>query len=403
MMMSAWPTALMLFAVSALGFLLLGRDGFWRARPVFEREPPDPAPAEWPEIIAILPARDEALHLERALTSLLKQRYRGTFRILVVDDHSQDQTGAIARRLANSSGGRLEVVAARDLPSGWSGKLWAASEGLARARAFAPDASWILLTDADIAHAPDSLARLVAKAEAGGLDLVSLMVKLRCRSLAERLLIPPFVFFFQMLYPFQAVNDPLRSTAAAAGGCMLVRRSTFESAGGLAVIRDRLIDDIALAERIKAPGGSIWLGLSNATVSLRAYDDIGPIWQMVRRTADVELQHSLVRLLGVVVAMSLIYLVPVLAALAWPWHGDPVLGALGLAGWLTLALAYAPTARLYDLPMAWWPTLPVAAALYTAMTIDSAWQFRRGRGGAWKGRTFGPAAWHDDPGGATEG
>jgi hopene-associated glycosyltransferase HpnB len=335
MMMSAWPTVLVSLAIAALGFLLLGRDRFWRASPVFEREPSDPAPAVWPE--------------------------------------------------------------------GWSGKLWAMNEGLTDARSFAPGASLVLLTDADIAHAPDSLARLVSKAEAGGLDLVSLMVRLRCRSLAERLLIPPFVFFFQLLFPFEAVNDPLRSTAAAAGGCMLVRRSALEAAGGPAAIRNRLIDDVALAERVKALGGPIWLGLSEATVSLRGYDGIGGIWRMVRRTADEQLQHSLIRLIATVAMMGVMFVAPVLALLLWPWHGGPLLGTLGLIGWLGAALLYAPTARLYGRPLGWTVTLPLAAVLYTLMTVDSAWQHRRGRGGGWKGRTFGPPALYDGPGGATRG
>jgi hopene-associated glycosyltransferase HpnB len=403
MMMSAWPTVLVSLAIAVLGFLLLGRDGFWRASPVFEREPRQPAPRDWPEIVAILPARDEAATVERALRSLLQQHYRGTFRIVLVDDHSRDETGTIARRLAASAGGRLAVVGARDLPAGWSGKLWAMNEGLAYARSFAPEASWVLLTDADIAHDADSLARLVAKAEAGGLDLVSLMVRLRCRSLAERLLIPPFVFFFRMLYPFRAVNDRLRPTAAAAGGCILVRRSVLEGTGGLGAIRHRLIDDVALAERVKAQGGPIWLGLSNATISLRAYDDLGAIWRMVRRTADEELQHSLIGLAATVAAMGVTYLAPALVVLLWPWHGDPLLGTLGLVGWLGMAALYAPTARLYDQPLWWSLTLPLAAILYTLMTVDSAWQFRRGRGGAWKGRTFGPATLHDDPGSAARG
>jgi hopene-associated glycosyltransferase HpnB len=403
MMMSAWPTVLVSLAIAALGFLLLGRDRFWRASPVFEREPSDPAPAVWPEVVAVVPARDEAATVEAALRSLLQQRYAGTFRILLVDDQSRDATGTIVRRLASEAGGRLAVIRARDLPAGWSGKLWAMNEGLTDARSFAPGASLVLLTDADIAHAPDSLARLVSKAEAGGLDLVSLMVRLRCRSLAERLLIPPFVFFFQLLFPFEAVNDPLRSTAAAAGGCMLVRRSALEAAGGPAAIRNRLIDDVALAERVKALGGPIWLGLSEATVSLRGYDGIGGIWRMVRRTADEQLQHSLIRLIATVAMMGVMFVAPVLALLLWPWHGDPLLGTLGLIGWLGAALLYAPTARLYGRPLGWTVTLPLAAVLYTLMTVDSAWQHRRGRGGGWKGRTFGPPALYDGPGGATRG
>jgi hopene-associated glycosyltransferase HpnB len=371
--------------------LLFGRDGFWRARPRIEDETP-PEPGSWPAVVAIVPARNEAAHVEEALRSLLMQDYPGELSVVLIDDHSKDGTGAIGRRLASGQPRRLEVVGARALPPGWSGKLWAVTEGLGHAARSWPDAPYVLLTDADIAHHPGNLARLVAKAEAERLDLVSLMVQLHCASLWERLLIPPFVFFFQKLYPFPAVNDPTRPTAAAAGGCMLVRRRALEEAGGIEAIRAELIDDVALARAIKSRpgGGRIWLGLTETTTSLRRYDHLAEIWAMVARSADTQLCHSLPRLAATMLGMGVTYLMPPLGLCAGILRGDPLLAALALAAWFAMALAYRPTARLYGLTASWLLTLPMAAALYAAMTLDSAIQYRRGAGGLWKGRVFAP-------------
>ncbi|MDH3772583.1 MAG: glycosyltransferase, partial [Nitrospirota bacterium] len=248
-------------------YLLLGRSGFWRAQPRLDG-PPGPTPTAWPAVVAIIPARNEAESIAAAVTSLLTQDYAGQLTVIVVDDHCEDATAAIAAGLEVPRNRSLEVIAADELQPGWTGKLWAIAEGLRRADDLVPEAPYVLLTDADIAHDPHNLALLVAKAVVEERDLVSLMVKLRCQSSWERLLIPPFVFFFQMLYPFPAVNRPGNRTAAAAGGCMLIRRATLRAAGGIAAIRDRLIDDVALAHLIKhrTGGGEIWLGLTAQTV-----------------------------------------------------------------------------------------------------------------------------------------
>jgi hopene-associated glycosyltransferase HpnB len=373
--------------------LLLGRDGFWRARPRIE-ENTAPQLASWPPVVAVVPARDEAAHVGKALRSLLAQNYPGAFAIVLVDDHSSDRTGEIASELAQNGPHRLDVIAADALPSGWSGKLWAVAQGLRHAAQVLPEARYVLMTDADIAHASGCLARLVAKAEALGLDLVSLMVKLRCASFWERLLIPPFVFFFQKLYPFAAVNDPARPVAAAAGGCMLVRRQALRVAGGIEAIRDRLIDDVALAQAIKRRrgGGRIWLGLSTTTLSLRGYDHLRAVWNMVARSADTQLGHSLPLLIATVLGMALIYLVPPIAMVAGAALHDWSSFGLGVIGTAVMAACYLPTARVYALQPYWSLTLPVAALLYIAMTVDSASRHRRGVGGRWKGRSLDPTA-----------
>jgi hopene-associated glycosyltransferase HpnB len=388
--MTASNLAALLAGLSLVGwlYLMLGRDAFWRAVPRLDAGAA-PEPASWPEVVAVVPARDEAETIEAALVSLLAQDYPGELRIVVVDDHSADATPMIARRLREGAPRPLEIVAAPPLPPGWSGKLWALAAGLRHAAAVAPGAPWRLLTDADIAHDPASLRRLVAKALAERLDLVSLMVRLRCASGWERLLMPAFVFFFQKLYPFPAVNDPSRRVAAAAGGCMLVRAEALAAAGGLAAIRGALIDDVALARLLKGRGGRIWLGLSSSTRSLRAYRTLGPIWAMVARTADTQLGHSLLLLGGTVLAMALLYLVPPLVLLATPLHRSVAAAIFAALAWALLAWAYRPTVRLYRLPAAWVLTLPLAALLFVAMTADSAVQHRRGRGGAWKGRVSG--------------
>jgi hopene-associated glycosyltransferase HpnB len=386
-----WLSALAAVSLVVWLYLLLGRDGFWRARPRIEDEATR-APGAWPAVVAIVPARNEAAHVEAALCSLLAQDYPGELAVVLVDDHSEDGTAAIGARLATGSARPLEVTHARALPPGWSGKLWAIAEGLRHAAQSRPDAPYVLLTDADVAHHPDNLARLVAKAEGDRLDLASLMVRLHCGSFFERLLIPPFVFFFQKLYPFAAVNAPDRATAAAAGGCMLVRRRALGETGGIAAIRTELIDDVALAGAIKgrACGGRIWLGLTETTTSLRRYRDLAEIWAMVARSADAQLRHSVARLIGTLVGMAIAYAVPPLALLAGLAQGDRPLAALALAAWIAMAFAYRPTVRLYRLSTAWLPTLPLAAVLYAAMTVDSAIQYRRGTGGRWKGRVWSP-------------
>ena len=369
-------------------YLALGRSLASSAAPRLD-EDVVALPQGLPAVVAIVPARDEAETIEAALASLLAQDYPGELRIVVVDDHSTDGTAAIARRLAEGAARPLEVIAAPPLPGGWSGKLWALAVGLRHARARAPHAPWRLLTDADIAHDPAHLRRLVAKAVAERLDLVSIMVRLRCASIWERLLVPAFVFFFQKLYPFAAVNDPARSAAAAAGGCILIRAEALRRAGGIEAIRGELIDDVALARLIKGRGGRIWLGLSATTRSLRAYGTLGPLWAMVVRTADTQLRHSLALLTGTVLGMALLYLAPPLALLTSPLHRDAIAAMVAALAWLLMGAAYRPTLRLYRLPAAWFLTLPLAALLFVAMTVDSAVRHRLGRGGAWKGRVAG--------------
>lgn len=388
----SWLPVLTALSLALWLHLLLGRNGFWRARPHIEDEAP-PELQSWPPIAAIVPARNEADHVETALRSLLAQNYPGEFGIALIDDQSDDRTGEIARQLADVGPRCLEVLEAPALPSGWSGKVWAVAQGLRHVALRFPDIRYVLLTDADIAHAPGSVRLLVAKAEAERLDLVSLMVKLRCASFWERLLIPPFVFFFQKLYPFAAVNDPAQRAAAAAGGCTLVRCDALCEAGGIETIRHRLIDDVALAQAIKrrAGGGRIWLGLTETTMSLRGYDQLAGIWNMVARSADAQLGHSLLLLIATVVAMALTYLVPPIAIVAGTFSADWTTLGLGVLALSCMSVCYFPTVKLYGLPSYWSVSLPAAALLYVVMTVDSAIRHRRGVGGQWKGRVFEPA------------
>lgn len=378
-------TAAAALALAAWLYLATLHGRFWRADQ--RLDPAPPAPAAWPEIVAVIPARDEADVVGRAVASLLAQDYPGTVSVVLVDDRSTDGTAEAAR---NAAGGdtRLTVVLAPPLGPGWTGKLWAMNAGLARALALRPTARFVLLTDADIAHERSALARLVAKAEAERRDLVSLMVKLHCVGVWERLLIPAFVFFFQKLYPFPRVNDPRNRTAGAAGGCMLVRRTALERIGGLTPIKSELIDDCALARAIK-PGGSIWLGLAEASASLRPYEGLGGIWRMVARTAFTQLRFSALLLAGTVLGMAVLYAAPPVAAVAGFISGYGMTAALGGVGWLLMAALYRPTGRLYGRPAWEAALLPVAALLYLLVTLSSALAHWRGRGGAWKGRTYG--------------
>ncbi|NQV48400.1 MAG: glycosyltransferase [Rhodospirillaceae bacterium] len=369
-------TVIALVILSTWMGLLFLRGGFWKADQMLVEELP--GPDIWPDVVCIIPARDEANTIGRTVDSLLGQDYPGRLSVIVVDDNSSDGTSTAA-----GMDDRLRVISGKSLPGGWSGKLWAVEQGLQALDETNPDAVYILLTDADIEHDAGSVRRLVAKAEDGGLDLVSLMVLLNCQSFWERLLIPAFVFFFQKLYPYPWVNDPSRKTAAAAGGCMLVRRLALEKAGGLAPIRGRIIDDCALAALLK-PNGPIWLGLTTHVKSLRAYQGLGEIWDMVARTAYTQLGYSPLALMGAVAGMVVIYMLPVLLVTA----GYPAFVLAGTS-WLLMAVAYGPTLRLFGGTPWDGLLLPVAALLYTLMTISSAYRHYRGQGGAWKGRSYG--------------
>jgi hopene-associated glycosyltransferase HpnB len=372
-------TAVAVLSAAIWLYLLFGRGFFWLERP----RPAPPAPPRRPEIAVIIPARDEAGAIGETVTSLLRQDYAGRLAIVLVDDHSSDDTGAVARAAARAAGGAdlLTIVAARRLPAGWTGKMWAVDEGLRHLETSGSTAELVLLTDADIAHHPGNLAGLVARIERDGLDLASLMVRLNCETFAERALIPAFVFFFAMLYPFAWVNDPRRRVAGAAGGCMLVRRNALDRIGGVASVRDALIDDCALAAEIKR-GGRIWLGLAAETRSLRRYEGLGDIWRMIARTAYSQLGYSPLLLAGTVLGLAVTYLAPPFLALA----AGGVAAALADAVWLAMTIAFVPILRVYRQPLFIAPLLPAIAAFYLAATIDSARRHWQGRGGEWKGR-----------------
>jgi hopene-associated glycosyltransferase HpnB len=365
-------------------YLLAARGGFWlSAQRDNDGAGSAPADGAWPSVAAVIPARDEAACVGETVASLLRQTYPGAFTVILVDDQSRDGTAQVARDAATAVGAadRLTVVSGRALPAGWTGKLWAQQQGVELAASLAPPPDYLLFTDADIVYQPDVLTDLVARAHGRSLVLTSLMVKLRCQSLAERLFIPAFIFFFQMLYPFAWANDPRRATAAAAGGCMLVRRDVLLKAGGMAAIRTALIDDCALAKTLKAYG-PIWLGLTERVHSIRPYPDIGDIRRMVARSAYAQLNYSPLNLAGTVLGLALTYLAPVALTL----FADGLAQFFGLLTWLMMAMALRPTLRLYGLSRLWGLALPAIAAIYMAFTLDSAYQHARGRGGMWKGR-----------------
>lgn len=360
-------------------YLLFARGGFWLAS---ERDHwRGAALSVWPSVIAVVPARDEAEVIGESLRSLLAQNYPGDFRVIVVDDQSRDGTAEVARQTAASAGAadRLTVLSGAPLPPGWTGKLWAMQQGVLHAEAARPE--FLLLTDADIAYAPDTLRGLVAHAHERGLVLTSLMAKLRCESFAERALIPAFIFFFQMLYPFGWVNRRDHAMAGAAGGCMLVRRQALQAAGGIESIRGDLIDDCALGRRLKAVG-PIWLALTDRVRSLRPYPHVEDIRRMVARTAYCQLRYSALLLAGTAAGMALTYLAAPLLAI----FGAGVPQLIGATVWAMMVLAFQPTLRFYRLSPLWGLALPLIALAYLVFTLDSAYQHARGRGGLWKGR-----------------
>lgn len=404
--------AAIVFGLTLLSFvmwigLLSLRGQFWRTDQRLENA--ETVLKSLPRVCAVIPARNEAELLPITLRSLLNQDYPGEFNVFLVDDRSSDGTEACAQGVAHAVNKpqQLHIITGEPLPRGWSGKLWAVEQGIQKASAFNPD--YFLLTDADIEHDISNLRRLVAKAETDNLDMVSVMVRLRCQSFWEMLLIPAFVFFFQKLYPFRWVNNPKNPTAAAAGGSILIRSDALEQIGGISSIRQALIDDCSLAAAIKKRGrggegererndhesippfsstGRIWLGLSALTRSLRPYPNLETIWNMVARTAYTQLNYSPLLLAGTVIAMILIYLVGPVGLIIGGLLRDGAIALTSLSAWLLMTLAYLPTIRFYKCPPWLAFCLPAIAFLYTLMTIDSAIRHWQGRGGAWKGRVY---------------
>ena len=358
------------------------RGGFWLIRFFDEDSVAHSAPPTWPRVVAVLPARNEAATIARALESLAGQEYPGALHIVVVDDHSEDATAELARGTAKAAGvsERVTVLPAPPLQPGWTGKLWALQQGIACAAATAPDYIWF--TDADIVHAADTLRRLVARAESARLDLASLMVLLQAKTLPEKLLIPPFLYFFLKLYPPKWIASATARTAGAAGGCVLLRHSALARIGGIASIRHEVIDDCALARAVKRSSGSLWMGVTRKSVSLRSYDTFTEIRDLIARTAYTQLNYSILLLLGAVAGMLLTYIVPPVLA----FHTHPLVWRISLITWALMTATFLPTIRFYGLSPLWAPLLPLGATFYSYATVLSAVRYWGGRGGQWKGR-----------------
>jgi hopene-associated glycosyltransferase HpnB len=381
-----------LFLITLEGFALLSLliwlvlfflwGNFWRVWEFDSDHAQSPVPAKWPRVTAVVPARNEAASIAEVVRALTQQDYAGELSMVVVDDHSSDGTAELARGAAVHVGAtaRFRVLPAPDLASGWTGKLWALNAGVTESSSLIPDFFWF--TDAEVVHAPDTLRDLVSRAEHGNLDLASLMVLLKAETFAERLLIPPFVYFFLMLYPPKWTAGGNLRTAGAAGGCILLRRTALESIGGLPTIRGEIIDDCALARAVKRSGGKIWMGLTRASRSLRSYSTFSEIRDMIARTAFTQLRHSALILLGTLVGMIATFLLPIALTFAtnlriWP---------LALAAWCLMAASFLPTITFYRLRAMWAPLLPLAALFYAYATVLSAVRYWLGRGGQWKGR-----------------
>jgi hopene-associated glycosyltransferase HpnB len=370
-------TVLAAITVVIWGYLLVGRGMFWLSR--VRDDELAPKPIHWPSVAAVIPARNEAAVIGSSLGSVLRQDYAGSLSVFVVDDDSSDGTGDLARAAAEGSNRAVSVIASGQLPAGWTGKLWALSRGIAAAERDAPD--YLLLTDADIVHAPDSLSWLVAHAVSRGDVLTSFMAKLRCKSLAERSHVPAFIYFFQMLYPFAWACRRDATTAAAAGGCVLLKTDALRAAGGLPSIRNALIDDCSLARQMKRVG-PIWLALTDRVRSIRPYDTLADVRQMISRSAYAQLHFSILMLIGCLAGLALTFLAAPLIAI----FADGAARWIGLAVWAAMALSFIPTLRFYRLSPLWGIALPAIAALYALYTVDSAWRHWRRRGGQWKGR-----------------
>ena len=388
-----------LFFLSALSlfiwvYLLLFRGGFWLADQQINVDL-DALP-NYPAIAVIIPAREEADVLPETLPSLLTQDYPGKLSVILVDDRSSDGTADVAQAIAEQlqQTDRLQIITGDPLQPGWSGKLWAMEQGVRALNQKPAVPDYLLFTDADIKHHSSNLKELVQKAVSENLELTSLMVLLRCESFWEKSLIPAFVFFFQKLYPFPWANDSGKKLAAAAGGCILIRREALNSIGGLSTIRETLIDDCSLAAAVKSskPGNKIWLGLTEKTESLRPYPSLASIWNLVARTAFTQLNYSLILLLLTVMAMGIIYLIPPVGVILGIFRGNGWLTGMSLATWILMVVSFLPTLKLYRRSPLWGIGLPAIAGLYTLMTIDSAIRHWQGRGGGWKGRVYAPAS-----------
>jgi hopene-associated glycosyltransferase HpnB len=367
-------------------FLLLGRGFFWRTD---VRLPPSSPTGSWPAVSVVVPARNEAALLPQTLPHLLEQDYRGPAEVILVDDGSNDGTAEVAGRLAGvSTRLALRVVTATARPPGWVGKTWALQQGTDAVEDGPLDPEFLLFTDADIEHPQDSLSRLVTYAVSADRDLVSLMARLRTATRWEKLIVPAFVYFFAQLYPFRLVARRRSRTAAAAGGCVLLRRQALARAGGLEAIAGAVIDDVALGRAIKRTGGGIWLGLTDEVTSVRPYACLADLWEMVTRSAYTQLRHSSVAVAGAVVGLTTVYLGPLIVLIAGAVSGQPEVVLAGLVAWVLMTASYLPLVRAYHLGPAWALTLPLAAGMYAAMTIDSARRHRRGQGATWKGRTY---------------
>ena len=365
-------------------YLIFGRGGYWRSE-IRDSAYPAPDVIQWPAVAVIIPARNESAFIGASVQSLLRQNYPGSLTIFVADDDSSDDTAAIAARTAAMAPERqVNVIRGRGPARGWTGKLWALKEGIAAAERSRPD--YLLLTDADIVHTPDTVAWLVAHSLAGKYVLVSLMAKLRCASPAERSHVPAFIYFFQMLFPFSLVNRTRSGVAAAAGGCILVHRDSLERAGGISGIRNALIDDCSLAAKMKAVG-PIWLGLTERVQSIRPYETLSDVSQMISRSAYAQLRYSPLLLAATTMGLLLTFVAPPMLAI----FAAGLPRYLGLAAWLAMALSFVPVLRFYRLSPLWGLALPWIASLYLYYTLNSAYQYLRRRGGQWKGRV------HDAP------
>jgi len=378
----------MLSCISLLAWLYLAifHHGFWKRR---EFLPPIDAQNHWPGIISLTPARNEEAVISRSIQSLLSQSYQGQYRAILINDNSEDKTLKQAQSAIDNidSSHSVDIMNAPALKSGWSGKLWALNHGLEMTReSYRPDYYW--LSDADITHDTNTLARLVTLARRNDLGMASLMVTLNCKTFWERLIIPAFIYYFQMLYPFAATANPKSQFAGGAGGCILIRADALEAIGGISAIKDTLIDDCALAKAVKTQSYKIWLGHGTESHSIRESSGLDDLWKMVTRTAFTQLNFSYFKLLGAIFGMFLLYAIPVIVALSGILTQNIPLAVIGASTWGLMALTYAPTVRAYGRSFLASFMMPFTAHLFMAMTLHSAWLHFRGSHSGWRGRIY---------------